>query len=74
MLSGSHPPPCRTLAAPARSGSQTPTPQGQPPQVARNHAQSIPNKAPKAPGWVSGVDGASTLVSSPQLGEGDLPI
>src|SRR4051812_16964674 len=44
----------------------------QPPKAARSHAQPIPKKAPKAPGWVSmasGVDGASTLVSFAQIGE-----
>jgi hypothetical protein len=53
----------------ARSGSQTPVPQGQPPLAARSHAQAIPIKAPKAPGWLSmasGVDGASTLVFFPR--------
>ena len=45
----------------------------QPPPAARSHAQPIPKKAPKAPGWVSmasGVDGASTVVPYPQIGEG----
>src|SRR3954463_593156 len=60
------------MAAPAHAAEVKPLPKAAAKGGAEPRA-SHPDKAPQAPGWVSmasGVDGASTLVSSPQIGEG----
>src|SRR3954467_4223117 len=63
------------MAAPAHAAEVKPLPKAAAKGGAEPRA-SHPDKAPQAPGWVSmasGVDGASTLVPSVQIGEGASP-
>jgi hypothetical protein len=60
------------VAAPTSAAEVKPLPQAAASGGAEPRA-THPEKAPQAPGWVSmasGVDGASTLVSFPQIGAG----